>query len=163
VRITGNKIFLRYPNVSDVNLIYRWDKDQQVSRKEIREFILNNDIYLSKHLRFMICTIDTKQQVGCIDLFDFDEYHRRAEVGILIADKKHRNNGYASESLQLLIHYSFTKLHLHQLYSHVAEDNIPSLRLFLKNRFRISGQKKDWLRNGQGFKDLIILQLINTY
>lgn len=163
MRITGKKIFLRYPNISDINLIYRWDKDPHLSKKEIKDFILNNDIYLSKHLRFMICTCGSEHEVGCIDLFDFDEYHRRAGIGILIADKKHRNNGFASESLQLLIRYSFTKLHLHQLYSHVAEDNTPSLKLFLRNRFRIAGRKKDWLRNGRSFKDLVILQLINKY
>lgn len=162
MKIEGKKIFLRLPNLSDVNSIYHWEKEQNLTKKDIQSFILNNDIYLSKQLRFIIC-LHAGKTLGCIDLFDFEEYHRRAGIGILIADEKDRGNGYASESLQLLIKYSFNKLHLHQLYSYVAEDNIVSLNLFIKNKFRITGRKKDWIRSGSNFKDAIILQLINKY
>ena len=158
------------------------------NKKEIKKFISNQkDIYLDKQLRLMIyispahlvsdSSLQAKKRrmretenernynsmIGCIDLFDFDNHHRKAGIGILIADKKNRRKGYASEALKLLIDHSFNKLHLHQLYCNITKDNISSLKLFSKHKFKSTGKKKDWIIFGKKFKDEYILQLINKY
>ena len=110
-------------------------------------------------MRLIICDT-TNKPVGCIDLFDFDPNHLRAGIGILISEKSDRKKGYASEALEILIEYCFLSLNLHQLYCNIGIDNEASVMLFQKHGFKISGIKKDWLREGTSFKDELMLQRI---
>jgi diamine N-acetyltransferase len=99
--------------------------------------------------------------VGLIDLFDFDPFHLRAGVGILIANKKYRQKGFATEALQLLTRYAFETLQLHQLYCNIAANNSVSLQLFTNGGFTTVGVKKDWLKDVDGWVDELMLQAIN--
>ena len=100
--------------------------------------------------------------MGAIDLFDFDPSHLRAGIGILIAAADDRNKGYAGEALQSLINYCFSILKLKQVYCNITENNQASLRLFIKNGFVITGQKKDWIKSNDQWQTEFFLQLIKS-
>ena len=100
-----------------------------------------------------------KVAVGCVDIFDYDVFNKRAGVGILM-DAKYRNRGLASLAVKRLCHFVKEHLRLHQLYANVATDNIASLAVFQKNGFEIVGIKKDWLCVNDGFKDEYMMQKI---
>ena len=117
------------------------------------------DIYESKQIRLIIETLKGKA-VGAIDLFDFDPFHFRAGVGILIHDIKDRKLGYASDALQLLCTYAANHLRLHQLYANISVDNLVSIQLFKKNGFELTGTKKDWRRTLDGWKTELFFQKI---
>ena len=106
--------------------------------------------------------IDTKtnKNLGLIDLFDFNPKHKRAGIGILI-DPAFQNKGFASESLELLIKYTFSHLELHQIYANITSDNANSIKLFESKNFTKVGVKKDWISSQGNFKDEILYQLIN--
>ena len=76
-------------------------------------------------------------------------------------DKKWQNKGYASEALVLLIEYGFNTLNLHQLYCSIGVYNEPSLKLFQKHGFKITGQKEHWTKKHGTWADEYFLQLIN--
>ena len=97
-----------------------------------------------------------------IDLFEFDPKHRRAGVGLIIAEQKDRNKGAGSEALQLLMKYAFTILDLNQLYANVAEENTASIGLFKKLGFEMVGIKKNWIRVGDQYKHEILFQKFNN-
>jgi diamine N-acetyltransferase len=99
--------------------------------------------------------------VGTIDLYDFDPYHCRAGVGILIGEKSDRKNGYASAALAKFILYCFHTLQLHQLYCNITKGNAASLRLFKKAGFVVTGKKVDWIKLPKGYVQEYTLQLIN--
>jgi diamine N-acetyltransferase len=107
--------------------------------------------------------IDTPlgKTAGAIDLFDFDPFHGRAGLGILIHHPDDRSKGYATAALNLMIRYCFEKLQLHQLYANILTDNAESLKLFLKAGFVLSGTRKEWVRDGGTWKDEYLLQLVN--
>ncbi len=156
-------------------MVYSWENDSTIwqlsntftpfSRYVIKQFIDNShqDIFQLKQLRLMIDKTDNKQvqTIGTIDLFDFDPIHKRAGVGILIAQEKDRKKGYASDALEILIRYSFHTLQLHQLYCNITEDNSDSLALFQSKGFQLIGTKRDWLIFPKGKKDEFMFQLIN--
>lgn len=167
----GKNLSFRAPEPGDIDLLYKWENDTRIwhlsntvtpfSRHVLEEYILNanQDIYSAKQLRLMI--INNKNHViGCIDLFDFDPANMRAGIGILISEE-YRDQGYASEALEMIIDYSFNTLHLHQLFCNITTDNAPSLKLFKKAGFEIIGLKKDWLRFKNSWADEYLLQLIN--
>ena len=170
--LSDNKIILRAIEPEDIELIYTWENDPEIwevshtlvpySKYILALYIKNadKDIYESKQLRLMIDTTGGKT-IGAIDLFDFDPYHSRAGIGLLIHKEEDRSKGYASAALELLISYSFYKLNIHQLYVNIEAGNNISLSLFKKHGFKICGTKNDWLRTDSGWKDEVMLQLIN--
>lgn len=177
VFLEGKHIYLRAMEPTDLEDLYLWENDTEnwfvsqtrapYSKHALKQFIEDSqkDIYEIRQLRFMITLnsedTDNKKAVGAIDLFDFDPYHRRAGIGILVARKEYRRQGIATEALSLLIHYSFNILGLHQLYCNVAKGNDASYNLFIKNGFQVTGEKKDWLRETGSWIDEYLLQLIN--
>jgi len=174
--INQKQIILRALEPGDIDLLYKWENDKQFwqisdtiapfSKFILQKYLDNShlDIYQAKQLRLMIDLTeeDNRQTVGAIDLFDFNPIHLRAGVGILIGGKEDRNKGVATFALRELIHYAFSILNLHQLYCNIQAENKISLSLFEKAGFVIVGTKKDWLKSHNGFKDEVLLQLINT-
>jgi Acetyltransferases, including N-acetylases of ribosomal proteins len=176
-KLENDTVKLRAPELNDVDLLYSWENNVEVwrvsntlapfSKHSLARYIQNYqlDIYQTKQLRLII---DAKDQsslmlypVGIIDLFDYDPFHQRAGVGILIHSTEDRGKGYASEALGLLTKYAFEYLHLHQLYCNIAENNEPSLKLFARHEFEVVGLKKDWLRSSKGWIGEYTLQRIN--
>jgi diamine N-acetyltransferase len=164
----GN-IILRPLEPEDIDLLYQWENDMEIweisntrapfSRYILAEYIKQSgkDIYETKQLRLIIETREGKP-AGAIDLFDFDPYHQRAGVGILIHNTGDRRQGFASDALAALENYSLHFLGMKQLWANIASDNAHSLRLFEKAGFTQVGIKKSWLKTVEGWKDEILFQ-----
>ena len=177
IPLLGENIKLRAIEPSDLDIIFQWENNPEnwlisntavpFSKHVLKKYIENahQDIYEARQLRLMIDLMDAKGNIlnviGTIDLFDFEPQHRRAGVGILIAQKENRRQGLASEALSVLVDYAFGTLHLHQLYCNIAYDNKASLNLFKKHGFVEVGVKKDWLWRNQEWLDVTLLQKIS--
>lgn len=172
--LTGELIRLRAVEPQDIERIQEWENNTKVwhvsqtfapfSRFTIEQYIQTAqlDIFEAKQLRLIIETVgETATPIGAIDLFDFHPHHKRAGIGILINDEKHRGKGYATDALNTLIHYAFSRLELHQLYCNITASNLNSLKLFKKAGFVESGRKREWLRMQNQWEDEIFLQLLN--
>ncbi|MBO4568248.1 MAG: GNAT family N-acetyltransferase [Bacteroidales bacterium] len=168
--IKNEIVTLRIAEPHDAELIYRWENDMDVwrdsetrvpfSRMQIEEFLLNNnDLMSMKQLRLMIEDTQNGAQVGCIDIYDYDEFNSRAGIGILI-DKKHRGKDYAKNAISLLLKYCFNTLLLNQIYALVLETNANSIKLFESLGFVKCGVKKQWYKTTDGFVDQIEYQYI---
>ncbi len=172
--LTGKVTHLRALEPNDLDILYLWENDSSIwqlsntltpfSRHIIKQFIENShqDIFQLKQLRLMIEKINEieNQTIGTIDLFDFDPMHKRAGIGILIANDSDRKKGYASDALDVLIKYSFQTLQLHQLYCNITEDNEASIKLFESKGFKLIGTKVEWLIYSSGAKNELMFQLI---
>jgi diamine N-acetyltransferase len=166
-------IKLRALEPEDLELLYDWENDETYwsisntvspfSKYTLKRYIENShkNIYESGQLRLMIEQTEDKITIGTIDIFEFDPFHKRAGIGILIADEAYRRKGYASQALTCLIDYCFKTLQLHQLYCNILSDNIVSINLFKKYGFNQAGVKKDWIMTGSGYIDVLMFQLIN--
>jgi len=173
--LEGTITCLRPPEPEDLENLYKWENDTDIwqvsntivpfSRFTLRKYIETShlDIYENQQLRFMIDTINEHNTVGTIDLFDFDPYHHRAGIGILIGEDNFREKGYADDALKVLIRYGFNVLMLHQLYCNIGAKNIASIHLFEKNGFKLVGEKREWLRTQEGWDSEYLYQLINLH
>jgi diamine N-acetyltransferase len=167
------KIKLRALEPEDLGLLYEWENNDSYwlisntvtpfSKYTLKRYLENShkNIYETGQLRLMIDIVPDNVTVGTIDIFDFDPFHKRAGLGILIADEKNRRKGYASMSLRCLIDYCFSTLQLHQLYCNILSNNCESIDLFKKQGFVQSGIKKDWVKTPKGYLDEYLFQLIN--
>lgn len=172
--LSNDMIKLRALEPEDVDVLYQWENDMSIwnvsdtltpfSKYVLNKYIQNShlDIFELKELRLVIELNETKKSVGMIDLFDFDPYHSRAGIGILVYDDKKRRQGIATSTLDLFIQYAFKTLGLHQVYCNIASDNSISMNLFQHFGFEIVGVKKDWRKSGSDWIDEYVLQLINS-
>ena len=166
-------IRLRALEPEDLELLYTWENNETFwiysntvspfSRFTLKRYIENShkNIYETGQLRLMIDNIEDKKTIGTIDLFEFDPFHKRAGIGILIADESYRRKGFAAMSLKCLIQYCFKTLQLHQLYCNILANNTVSIELFKKHGFVEIGRKKDWIQTDNGYLDEYLFQLLN--
>ena len=171
--LENDHIRLRAIEPEDIDVLYMWENDTELwelgssiapfSRYIIKEYLINSkqDIYQNKQLRLMIELKESRTAIGTIDLYDFDAFHSRAGVGILI-DKSYRNQGFGLQSLELLENYGFEFLKLKQLYAFIPEKNQNSVKLFQKAGYTQSGRLKEWLSGKDSFEDVLVLQLITS-
>ncbi|HZL12206.1 MAG TPA: GNAT family N-acetyltransferase [Prolixibacteraceae bacterium] len=170
-RLEFGKVRFRALEPDDIDLLFEWENNTEIwevsntfepfSKYILAKYIKESqrDIYESKQIRMVIETLEGKA-VGAIDLFDFDPFHFRAGVGILIHDVKDRKLGYATDALKLLCTYAGNYLRLHQLYANISEENETSIHLFEQNGFELCGTKKDWQNTRDGWKTELMFQKI---
>ncbi len=168
-----DKINLRALEPEDLELLYEWENTNSYwvisntitpfSKYTLKRYLKNShkSIYETGQLRLMIELEDSGKVIGAIDIFDFDPFHTRAGLGILIADTAERRKGYASMALRCTIEYCFDTLQLHQLYCNILGNNCESMDLFRKVGFKEIGVKRDWIKVPGGFLDEHLYQLIN--
>ena len=169
--LENNIIRLRAPEPEDIDKLYAWENDTALweygsaivpfSRFTLEQYLIasKQDIYVDKQLRLMVELNESGEVIGTADLYDFDPFHRRAGVGILI-DQKQRNRGYGLQVLLLLENYAFDFLSLRQLYAFVPEKNLASMQLFRKAEYIPTGILKEWLSAGDRFEHVQVWQKI---
>jgi diamine N-acetyltransferase len=165
---------LRAPEPEDLELLYNWENNNAYwvisntttpfSKYTLKRYIENSHktIFETGQVRLMIDYIPDNITIGTIDIFDFDAFHKRAGLGILVGNEAYRKKGYASMALKCLINYCFKTLQLHQLYCNILESNCESMDLFGKMGFTRTGVKKDWIKTSDGYQNEHLFQLINT-
>jgi diamine N-acetyltransferase len=168
------EINLRALEPEDLELLYEWENNISYwilsstvvpfSKFTLKRYLEDShkNIYETGQLRLMIDYIPDKTTIGTIDIFDFDSFHKRAGIGILIANEEYRRKGYATMALKCLINYCFSTLQLHQLYCNILANNCESIDLFKKMGFVQSGIKKEWIKTSEGYIDEYLFQLINN-
>jgi diamine N-acetyltransferase len=169
---TGNSnIRLRALEPDDVDLLYKWENDPETwkvsnTRMPVSKFLLasyikscDKDFWESREMRLIIESIEGKP-LGSLELFDFDPYHMRAGLGIIIFEMSDRRKGLASQALELIMEYACNVLGIYQLYANVAESNQPSIELFKKMGFETVGLKKQWLKIPNGWEGEFLFQKV---
>ena len=166
--LKGENIQLRALEPSDLDTLYHWENDINIwkvsqtitpfSKHVLSQYLANahQDIFTARQLRLII--VKESRSIGTIDLFDFEPVHKRAGVGILIADQGDRQKGYAREALELLINYAFKQLQLKQIYCNISSINKASINLFSGLDFMLVGVKKDWNKTQDGWEDELLFQ-----
>jgi RimJ/RimL family protein N-acetyltransferase len=143
--LTGQSVNLRPPRASDVEAVYRWDKDPELAAWNGRSPI---SISLSAARRDYLARwedpgvktfiIEAEQEpIGMATLYDF----RRdgCEVGIKIGQGNLRGRGYATEAVSLLLDYVFDTLGLLAVRGSTLAHNDRMQRVFEKNGFVQTG------------------------
>ena len=172
VYLENDTIRLRVLEPEDLDALYKWENDSRLwecgntlapySRFALREYISESrqDIFQTRQLRLMIILKESDQPIGTIDLYDFDPMNLRAGVGILL-DENYRQQGFGSQTLDLIREYAFEFLLLKQLYAHIPKKNLASMKLFTRHGYNQTGVLHAWIKNRDSFQDVFLMQLVN--
>ena len=156
-----SSIYLKKLSLKNFNPnYYNWVNDKKVnkfleirfkkqSKNDVKKFIkyCNN----SKNIvLFGIFLEDNNFHIGNIKIFITSRIHKRAEVGLLLGEKKFWGRGYGTKAIKLTTNFAKKKLKLKKLYAGCYEKNIASKKIFLKAGWKIEGfQKSFWKLNSK--------------
>jgi len=168
-KLVGDHLYLSPFDVSDTEIHSKWAKwmnDGAVSdtfggnstmvtltsaKKTIEE--------LYGH-RFVIVLHDGDVLIGQISLHDIDHLNRHAFFGIMIGEEEHRNKGYGTEAIRLLLDYGFNTLNLHNIMLSVNADNHAGIACYKKLGFKESGRWREWVFKNGKYVDNIYMDML---
>lgn len=150
MEIETKRLYLRILTDKDVtNRYVGWLNDPEVNqyletRHEVQtlesclRFIDDCNFSPSTKL-FGIFYKEDNAHIGNAKIGFINPHYQRGQVSIFIGEKSYWGQGLSSEVVNALTHYGFNELGLHRLEAGCYEDNLASLRVFLKNGYTIEG------------------------
>jgi ribosomal-protein-alanine N-acetyltransferase len=157
-KIITQNLYLRPLEVSDITPEYinalndpevvrlTEARHQKWTEENVRKYVLDSNVEGVSQL-FGIFLKESDKHIGNIRLFNFNEKHRRAELGIMLFDKSQWSRGYGTESIIAITDYAFNELKLHKICADYYALNNASARMFRKAGFQDEGVFKEhfWL------------------
>lgn len=92
---------------------------------------------------------------GVIGLSDIDREDMKAHVGYWLGEE-YWNHGYATEALGLISEFAESEMGLVRLYSKILDTNLPSLKVQLKNGFKVEGYERKAYKLEDGFHSFFL-------
>ncbi|MDR2841162.1 MAG: GNAT family N-acetyltransferase [Paludibacter sp.] len=166
----NENIQLRAVEPEDLKYLYDWENRgelwnvgvtrQPYSRFELKQYIATvgqEDIYAKLQLRLMIDTVENRQTIGTIDLFDFDIHNSRISLGVFIVPECQKKS-FSIQAIELAEEYVFKFLKINQIYCFVPENNTASRRMLEKAGYTDNAILKNWLKYSEGYENVIVYQ-----
>jgi RimJ/RimL family protein N-acetyltransferase len=105
---------------------------------------------------------ETWTLAGSVGLMHIDWISRKAEIGIMIGEKRFWNKGYGTEAMRLILKHGFETLNLHRLYLRVFSDNPGAIRAYEKAGFVLEARMREaHFAEGQ-YKDDLMMSVLRS-
>jgi RimJ/RimL family protein N-acetyltransferase len=173
-KIITDNLYLRQLLVSDISSEYikalndkgvvgltearhiKWDI------KKVKEYVKKSNVK-GVSLLIGIFLKNSGKHIGNIRLFNFNRWHKRLELGIMIFDKSQWGKGYGTKSLKAVTRYVFESLKLHKICADYYSLNVASAKMFKKLGFEIEGVFKDHFLLDGNYVDSIRIAKFNKF
>ncbi|WP_025652959.1 MULTISPECIES: GNAT family N-acetyltransferase [unclassified Psychrobacter] len=152
--IETERLILRPLDISDASQEYvDWLNDPDVNQyletrhsvqtlESCIDFIksCNNDptTYL-----FGIFLKESNKHIGNVKIGAINTIYKRGQLSLFIGDKECWGKGYSRELVKSITNYAFEHLGLSRMEAGCYEDNIGSLKVFLKSGYNVEGFFRD--------------------
>jgi diamine N-acetyltransferase len=138
--------------------VYTVAAEEDWARRTAEEAAKHNP----EKVAFTIYDRSDLEPVGSCSLYDIDWRFRRAELGILLGDR--RGRGLGTEATVLTLDWAFTVMGLHNVMLGVFAWNAAAIRAYEKAGFRPVGVMRAYERDadGRGWHDGLLMELVVT-
>lgn len=165
------KIVIRELKPVDISEAYcRWMNDPEVNRylesrfanhslKTLNEYLISLD--KDKNIQFGIFTQEANEHIGNIKIAGIDKTHKRADLGLVVGEKKYWGKGVASAAIALACEFAFRKLGLHKVTASMYANNVGSYKAFEKCGFKKAGVYTKHAWSEDAWVDVILLEKLN--
>lgn len=79
------------------------------------------------------------QHIGNVKLGFIHPIYRKGQLSLFIGEKSYWNRGFASEVVKTITSFGLNQVGLEKIEAGCYEDNLPSLRVFLKSGYTLEG------------------------
>lgn len=171
--IDTSRLSLRRLSVSDVSQTYAdWLNDPDVNRfletrhsqqtiQSCKEFVAACNENETENL-FGIFLKEDGQHIGNAKLGFINKVHSRGQLSLLIGDKSCWGQGLGAEVVSAMTVFGFKQLGLHRIEAGCYEDNLGSLRIFLKAGYTVEGFFPDHIKTDDKFSGCFWLGILNN-
>ncbi len=144
--IEGTLINLRQREMSDLDRVYRWVNDAEVTRHLSMRYPMSlaaeeawlreRDVKPSSFADVRLA-IETKAgaHIGGVNLHNADAEARRARLGIMIGDKTYWSRGYGTDAVTTLLGFAFGEMNLRRVDLTVDVENERGIACYRKCGF----------------------------
>lgn len=165
------KIYIRELKESDISESYcRWMNDREVNQflesrftnhtlESLKEYLASLD--KDKNIQFGIFTEETNEHIGNIKIAGIDKTHKRADLGLIVGEKKYWGRGVASQAIERACEVAFSKLGLNKLTASMYSTNVGSFKAFEKCGFTKVGTYTRHAQSATGWTDVILMEKLN--
>jgi hypothetical protein len=149
-----NKNYQNWLNNDETNKFLEC-RFQKYSLNNIKDFILQ----LNKKKNCLLLGIFYKKKkihIGNIKVDNINKFHSKAEIGILIGEKKYWNRGLATEAIVAVSRLCFNRFNISNLFAGCYDNNKGSYKAFIK-----AGWKKNCIiKNFWKYKNKRVNEII---
>ncbi len=100
--------------------------------------------------------------IGNCSVFNIEWMPRAAELGIMIGDKSVWNQGYGTETMQLLLQHGFETLNLNRIYLRVFSTNPRAISAYEKAGFVLEGILREAVYKHRIYADVHIMSVLRS-
>jgi len=157
--INEKRIRLRYKKLSDAKEDYSWQTDPELSRLDAALVLdVSYQQYLSEYTfdlcypgssrhEFAIETLEGEHIGNCV-YYNINQAEGKAELGIMIGNRRYWNKAYGEEAVNALLDHIFNRTKLERVYLTTLDWNIRAQKCFKKCGFNECGEV---VRDGSTF------------
>jgi RimJ/RimL family protein N-acetyltransferase len=158
--LKGDRVYLRPYQTADCISIAVWINDPEVTHfmfygqlprtlEQVQSFLEGgSQIANENNVIFVICNNQHKP-IGFCGLYDWHRTARKAEMRILLGDKKTWGKGIGTEVVELITWYGFDRLNLHRIYLGFTASNKAAKSAYSASGYKSEGiLREDIYRNG---------------
>lgn len=169
--IEGKQIKLRALEQGDLERVYEWANDREVTRFLMIRYPMSRgdeEKWLSESsgkngfehgVRLAIETKDGAH-IGVTGLHNVSPEDRCAELGIMIGDKSFWSNGYGTDAIVTLLRFAFDQMNLHRVGLGVFPFNERGMACYLKCGFTEEGRNRENLYRDGRYHDVIRMGIL---
>ena len=168
--LSVENLFLRRPNLDDVEAIYNLKNNERAayllggvfSKYSLDDIVNWINFHNNNHSEVLLVIEDRSvgRLIGHVGLYKIDKVAKKTELGILIADDESRGKGYGTKVTKLMVNYAFNELGLHKVTAEVLSENLPSISMFKKCGFLVDGCLRDDIFKNGRFYDVLCMSIL---
>jgi len=166
--LEGGQLRLRDVQLSDVtDDCYVWMNDPEVTRYLETRVVPRSKERIAAYVAEMAASNDSvflamiekakDRHIGNIKLGPINWIHRRADIALVIGDKRAWCKGYAAEAIGLVSEYAFQTLGLHKVTAGIDSNNSGSTAAFLQAGFVEEGRRRQQYFCNGAWVDQVLL------
>jgi diamine N-acetyltransferase len=109
---------------------------------------------------FTIYALPDYRPIGTINLHQINHVHRKANLGVMIAEPDLRGRGLGTEAVRLIVDYGFTAMNLHSIWLTTFEFNIAGRKAYARAGFKEVGRRRQSRYRAGRFWDEIHMDIL---
>jgi RimJ/RimL family protein N-acetyltransferase len=150
-------------NSSAETIYFTGSEDMRVTEEQTLKYI-NNMQENNKRYDYLIFDKKSNNFIGEVVLNEIDYENRKANMRILIFNKKDYNKGFGNQAIKFILKHGFEALKLHRIELDVYDFNERAKYLYEKTGFKIEGVSRDCkFYNGKFCSSINMSILENEY
>ncbi|MDT0266253.1 GNAT family protein [Streptomyces sp. DSM 44915] len=168
--LTGELVRLRAMEAGDVESLWRWNHDPEVTRwlnADVPQSLASAERRFAERPRnsfettlLMIERRADQRLIGVTGLRDASPIDGRAELDIYLGEKDCWGQGYGTDAVRTLCRWGFDQLRLHSIALWVVVENAAAVRAYEKAGFQRDGRHRECFRGVGRFHDMYLMSVL---